>query len=224
VNPLGLSSQLGALGRARGAAVVAPWWAGAIAAYQPKGAASLAASYTNLANPGTYNAALGVAPTWDALTGWTFNGTNQYLISGVMPQSQFWSYIIKYSDAVGDAGWIFGLDGGVGGPRFIGIQPRRFGNRVRFFNGGSADSSPQLVTGVLLIAGTKCFRDGVDSGLALAAWGGTAPTNSLTIGCINNPSGAPADFLAVKIQAFAIYSFTLTAQEVADVSAAMAAL
>jgi len=41
---------------------VEPWWlsggiaaANCVAAYQPKGAASLEASYVNLANPGTYN-------------------------------------------------------------------------------------------------------------------------------------------------------------------------
>ena len=63
---------------------VAPWYlaggisaANCLAAYQPKGAASLAASYSNLANPGTYNAAPGVAPTFDASTGWTFNGSTQ---------------------------------------------------------------------------------------------------------------------------------------------------
>ncbi len=66
----------------------AAWWlsggisaANCIAAYQPKGAADLAASYVNLANPGTYNAAPGVAPTWAAADGWTFGGTN-YLLCG----------------------------------------------------------------------------------------------------------------------------------------------
>ena len=41
-----------------------------VAAYQPKGSTSLAASYTNLNSPGTYNAAPGVAPTWAVAT-WT---------------------------------------------------------------------------------------------------------------------------------------------------------
>jgi hypothetical protein len=52
-----------------------PWWYVAgqtcVAAYQPIGAPSLAASYVILANPGTYDAAPGVAPTFDAATGWT---------------------------------------------------------------------------------------------------------------------------------------------------------
>ena len=62
------------------------WWlsgginaANAIVVYQPKGAASYAASLVNLANPGTYDAYAGSAPTWAAGTGWTFNGSTQYL-------------------------------------------------------------------------------------------------------------------------------------------------
>ena len=54
----------------RSAAAAAGWWVvvgkTCIAAYQPKGAASLAASYVNLQQPGTYDAAPGVAPTWAA--------------------------------------------------------------------------------------------------------------------------------------------------------------
>lgn len=62
-----------AFGGAASPPAAAPWYlaGGAptpIAVYQPKGAASLAASYVNLANPGTYDAAADVpgygAPTW----------------------------------------------------------------------------------------------------------------------------------------------------------------
>lgn len=67
-------------------AAASNWWAVAgktcVAAYQPIGAASLAASYTNLANPGTYDAAPGTAPTFAAATGWTFDGSTQYLTTG----------------------------------------------------------------------------------------------------------------------------------------------
>ena len=79
---------------------VVPWYlaggiakANCIAAYQPKGAASLAASYVNLVTPGTYDAAPGTAPTFDSALGWTFDGTSQYLvqpnlgISGASPRT-----------------------------------------------------------------------------------------------------------------------------------------
>ena len=67
------------------------WWnlSGAInsndvvLAYQPKGAASLAESYINLVRPGTLDAAVGVAPTLDAL-GWVSAGSAR-LMTGYVP-------------------------------------------------------------------------------------------------------------------------------------------
>src|SRR4030042_266315 len=79
------------------------WWlaggisaANCLAAYQPKGAASYAASKVNLANPGTYDAVDGVAfPTWAAATGWTFNGVAQYLTSNCPTDMKPMSYIAR---------------------------------------------------------------------------------------------------------------------------------
>src|SRR3989344_7466925 len=71
-----------------------------VAAYQPISAASLTASYANLANPGTYTAAVGVAPTFASSTGWTFNGSTQYLTTGVIPANG-WSMIVRFSNATG---------------------------------------------------------------------------------------------------------------------------
>lgn len=64
-----------------------PWYlnggiskANCVAVYQPKGAASYAASKVNLVTPGTYDLSDGAAfPTWAFATGWTFNGATQYL-------------------------------------------------------------------------------------------------------------------------------------------------
>lgn len=56
--------------------------ANVLAAFRPKDAPSLADSYTNIVTPGTNNAAPGVAPTFDASTGWTFNGTSTILYVG----------------------------------------------------------------------------------------------------------------------------------------------
>lgn len=50
------------------------------AAFQPIGAASLAASYVSLYNPTTWDAAPVVAPTFDAATGWEFDGATTYLL------------------------------------------------------------------------------------------------------------------------------------------------
>ena len=68
-----------------------PWYlkggipkANCIAAYQPKGAASYAASKVNLVNPGTYNLTDGANfPAWDTAIGWTFTRANsEYLTIG----------------------------------------------------------------------------------------------------------------------------------------------
>src|SRR3989344_5141970 len=70
-----------------------------VAAYQPIGSASLTASYANLANPGTYTAAVGVAPTFAASTGWTFaSASSQYLTTGIIHDAG-WSIIARWSGA-----------------------------------------------------------------------------------------------------------------------------
>ena len=63
--------------RAVASAAAADWWAVAgktcVAAYQPKGAADLAASYVNLANPGTYDAVPDSSFSFDVSIGWIFD-------------------------------------------------------------------------------------------------------------------------------------------------------
>lgn len=83
---------------------VTSWWlsggipaANCIAVYQPKGAASYAASKINLANPGTYDATEGVAPSWAAETGWTGNGSTMFLITGLANSG--YSIVFRYSGA-----------------------------------------------------------------------------------------------------------------------------
>jgi len=79
------------------------WLAGGIprtacvAAYEPICAVSLADSYINRANPGTYNATPGTAPTWAESTGWTFNGSSQYLTTGIVLSSQVSSALCRFS-------------------------------------------------------------------------------------------------------------------------------
>lgn len=53
----------------------APSGATCVAAYDAIGAASLADSYVNEANPGTFDAAPGVAPTWAYGTGGPYTET-----------------------------------------------------------------------------------------------------------------------------------------------------
>lgn len=206
------------------------WWlaGGAptpVAAYQPKGAASLAASYVNLANPGTNDAAPGVAPTFNTAVGWTFNGSTQYLTTGVVPASG-WAAIVRFSNVTSAAG-VRALLGEGFTDASLAIFPRWTGGTgVQYYNGLSAgflNKSPVLLGGVLAVSGNTAYRDGVTESGTMGAWTGSN-TWGIYIGAYNVNGTTPSGFLACDIQAAAIYPSTLTAGMVAAVSAAMAAL
>ena len=203
------------------------WWlsggisaANAIAVYQPKGADDLADSYVNLANPGTYNAAPGVAPTWASGTGWTFNGSTQYLDSGVTVTSTY-SVIGRLAGWSGWGNSPFGCVNPLNGHIFR-INAQQAGGSILWYNLSSTLQVTGTVTdSVLALGGTIPYRDGV----ALAATSGLVGTpNSLYVGAHHNTFGNPDTFMTGQIAALAIYDTTLTAPQVAAVSAAMAAL
>lgn len=211
----------------RSAALV-PWYlsggvaaANCIAAYQPIGAASLAASYTNLANPGTYDAAPGVAPTWASATGWTFNGFSQYLTTGVVPTATSWSMIVRISNAVvvGDQCAAGSRNGGTG----FELWHAGAGGTGRAYVNGAAllVSGVDIATGILAFAGKTAYLNGATDGTIGA--GTTLPTGGIWIGATNNLS-ISAYGLEGNLLALAIYNTTLTALQVAAISAAMAAL
>jgi len=208
------------------AAAAVPWYraGGAslpVAAYQPKGAASLAASYTNLANPGTYDAAPGVAPTLGA-AGWTFNGSTQYLITGVTPANdQTWSAIVQFSGATttGDRVVLGGAD--AVGPRFYFALWVVSGGKIWFDNGAEKQSTTNAVaSGNLAVAGTVGYLNGAIDTTGIGIAGPFA--GSIFIGAYN--IGGPIVHYTGNIHAVAIYNTTLTAPQVVAVSAAMAAL
>jgi hypothetical protein len=187
-----------------------------VAAYQPKGAADLASSYVNLANPGTYDAAPGVAPTFDAATGWTCNGTTQYLTTGVVPANdQTWSMVVRFSEGT-NTGVIAGVS--AGGTQRFRIYRHYTANKTGYANGVDiAGTLADVPAGVMAVAGSVGYLNGVVDKTGLTAWGG-ASVSGITIGT------SAGLFFAGKIQAIAIYSSVLTADQVAAVSAAMAAL
>lgn len=214
------------LGLGSGGAVAAGWWVVAgktcVAAYKPKGAASLAASYINLANPGTYDAAPGVAPTLGA-DGWVFDDGTQYLDTGIIPvNDQSWSAIVRfYGATTAGQGSLLGCCAAGGGAPYFLIQPNRATNQVLYGNGNFALVSTPLTSGVLAVSGAYGYRNGEVESDVIGVAGGAL--RALYIGAMNQ-NGAAAGFGLCKIQAIAIYSDTLTAGEVAAVSAAMAAL
>lgn len=190
-----------------------------LAAYQPKGAASQAASYVNLARPGAYDAAPGVAPTWSAANGWIFNGAlAQYLTTSLIPGS-YWSLLIRYDSMVGGSTLIggrkpSGLPDGMGIGLAVGSNTAfDYGNRISVPLGDAS--------GILAIAGTRAYRNGIDVGGPLA--GVPVTPGALYIGAYNN-SPAASGFCTGNIQAVAIYNAVLTPAQVAAVSSAMASI
>ena len=195
------------------------WWeaggaAGCVAAYQAKAAADYATSKVNLANPGTYDAYEGVAPSWDAVNGWKdFSVLSAYLSTGIVPVSGY-TVLIRFIDAsTNDENlYLFGM-------LYYYITPRRqLGVGTKFSNGGVyALSDSGTVSGILGMAGHTAYKNGVSVGTIPA---GPSPSNVLEIGRYN-PIGLQTK---AKIQAFALWSRTLSAAEVSTYTAAMAAL
>ena len=204
-----------------GAAPVVPWYnaGGApdpIAAYQPKGAASLAASYINLVNPGTYNAAPGVAPTWDTVNGWIFNGSTQYLTTGLNPQGT-WSVLIQFTSWVNANSYLAGAQSSGNNYQF----ESNTGNLKLANAASSVHVSAHVPNGNIAIAGPAGYVNGAPA-VVLAGTGNTS--HRLYLGANNLLDIIPTGHANVKIQAVAIYNVTLTAPQVLAVSTRMAAL
>ena len=225
---LGLGGR-GVLGMGLGrtaASAASPWWlaGGAptpVAAYQPKSAASLAASYVNLANPGTYDAAPGTAPGFDAATGWTFNGSSQYLTTSIIPATTAWSALVRLSDGTGN-GQVFG-NRRSGSNDGYHIHPTYVGTTIYFRNAGNYNKSPVVASGVIGIVGKAAYINGASVGTIDTS--ASLTDVQIFIGAsLNKTDGAVTNYYNCKIQAFAIYNTTLTAPQVAAISAAMAAL
>lgn len=204
----------------------ANWWDVAgqtcVAAYAPKGAASLAASYVNLTGNATYNAAPGVAPTLDA-DGWVFNGSTQYLNTGIAINSAGWSAIVRYSNAT-DSGdrCAIGAIGASEGARFylsVSTTPAatRYYGYAALYGPGVALSA----SGVMALCAGAMYFDGASDGAISSTWSGTSA--ALRIGCRNN-NGSNIWYYNAKIQALAVYSTTLSAGDVATLTTAMNAL
>ena len=212
--------------RASARAAVAPWWlaGGApepVAVYQPIGAASLAASYVNLANPGTFDAAPGVAPTWASGTGWAFNGTSQFLTTGVtFSGNQTYSVLLRFSNAV-FVGNFRRLLGAVQNYEIM-LSPQFLSNFRGYTHGAQRTPSGTNAAGVMGFAGRQPYFDGVTDGNPIAETIGV-DSDPVFIGGRNN-AGVAQTFFQANVQAIAIYSSTLDASQVAAVSAAMAAL
>lgn len=210
----------------RGGATAIPWYlsggisaANCIGAYKPKGAASLAASYTNLANPGTYTASFtGVTPLWSAANGWELDGTEaaETFVPGATAitaiQMQYtWSIAVRYSNAniamAGPTMIILQMDTG----GMINVEINTKGDTLWYADLGFF--SLINAAGIIILTPTKIFQDGV----LIHTWGAITPpvlSGRLRFGSTGYIG---------NINAVSVYNTDIAASGV-DLSVAMAAL
>lgn len=195
------------------------WLTNVVAVYQPVGAASLAASYVNIVNPGTYNAAAGVDPTWSASTGWTFNGTTQYLTTGITEAggSPTWTFLVCYSGTPASNRCAFGATYSNGGCE---IRPV-YGTDVLYTHGNGFLAAPALTgLNVLGFSGSLLYRNGVYDGDTGAFT--SAADRAIYIGAQN--TGSASNFFNANIRAFVVCSSTQSAAQIYQASIGMLAL
>ena len=210
-----------------GLSAATSWWlsggiapANCIAAYAPKGAASLAASYTNLANPGTYDAAPGVAPTWDTTNGWIGNGSTQYLDTGISTLTSSWSTIVRYSNVTaGQAKYLCGCKMNSGYYGFLPWRNDSVYNHIYFYNVGNFFWNPSdSASGVCAISNTNGYFNSTDRGDLTG--GGTAAGNYY----IFQMGDLTSSKISCYIQALAIYNITLSSTQISALTTAINAL
>lgn len=187
--------------------------------YDPLAAADLASSYINLANPGTRNATAPVAaPTHSQGSGWTFDGSTQYLDSNtkIAPTT---TIIIWVEDSTGQ--YALGLTDGTSPNKLVLIRPVSGTNHQFNKSAGSANSVELSTWGAIFgMNETHGFVNG-NSEIALSApWASGLPSNrNMFIGCQN--SGSAANFFGGRVLRLAIYDFSLSAAQMKAVARAM---
>jgi len=226
-------SQLGGICRA----AAESWWqaggtTGAVAAYLAKGAASYAASKVNLVSPGTYDlteVSTGASPSWSAARGW-HTWTGKVFDTGIFPGIGTWTAICSVANCTNpppEFSAVFGATGGVTGSGkylIFAIQTYHVGAGPRYYapNGTTVLEPFISSSAVYAIAGQTAYKNGVP---ATALTGTPTMANlSLKIGAHQEPDNNYYYRFYADICALSVYNTTLSAAQVAAVSAAMAAL
>jgi hypothetical protein len=195
------------------------------AAYQPKGAPSLASSYTDITGNGN-DCAAGSAPPWDAVNGWKFGGSHYLTTSFVPANDKSQAALVQFTNHNGASyDYLFGKwDSNDITSRFW-ISPKWSGDDLIYDNYGQPGTgaiAPALAAGNLGMSGNQGYRNGAADGAALVNTGGTA-SSAVYIGG-RNKSGSPGGYITAYIQAIVFYDCTLTGAQVLAVATAMAAL
>lgn len=190
-------------------------------AYSPYGAASLAASYINLAHPGvddavkprSYN-----APSLDALLGWVFNGVNTCLHSFSDITGADWSMIVSYATPTST------------GRRTVAGKYHSNSNRWAIavdwksdemwaWHGYRLETAPILTSGTYGIAANLAYRNGSPEAGTIT-YPNSQPSNPFYIGALGAGT-IGLEFWPGSIKRIAVYDITLTPAQMAVLHAEM---
>lgn len=228
------------------AAPVSQWWlSGGVdagvcfGAYRGKGAASEAASWQNLNNPGTHDLYWsglldaagnpnGAGPVWDTATGWAMLGETAYfrMTGGWFPTSTAVTFILQVANAADFSMQFCGasaalVGGGAGSHRSDGMSVNNTGGFQDNHNWGEGDYGGNVNNGNMAVAGKAYFVDGVKKAAAIAAGSGTNAYD-WNWGCENWSDTAHGGGAHTLI-AMAAYDAILTDDQVTAIATAMAA-
>jgi len=201
------------------------WWEVAgktcIAAWAAKGAASQAASYTDLSGNGN-TLTTSSAPSWNSTDGWDFTTHSQWLDTGIAPQDDNYSILVRWSNLGGEGNYyLFGryADGNL---TYFAVKPSDWGWSTYFYAGATGYHATAAVTGgVTGFAAKDAYHNGSNVG-TMAAGSNTDFTLSVYIGNLHY-GGATLGIIG-EIQAVAIYSDTLASGDITTLTSAMNAL
>lgn len=199
-----------------------------LAAYDAIGAASLADSYTDETGNG-YTAAPGTAPDWANGTGWTFNGTDDYLTLGGLPATtKPMSFIVRLTPTSTD-GLQAPITSDANGGYAIDADWGEAANKIRFLKknivniGSSTTDAP--ASGAPVVLAVTYSAAGVWTHYRNGAADGTGTNDQTpTAGTVQWLSGQASRFYKGVIAAVAFYGDVLSAAEVAALTTNINAL
>ena len=214
----------GALGRSvKRAAAGGTWWdlngtiTSCVAAYQPKGAASYAASLTDLSgNSNDATEVSGSEPGWGASTGWTFNGS-QHLKSVNDTVCVF--IRMAFTGTKSNENKLWGVTGAadcyIGTLDAISWAICNYESSRKTFN-------TTVTSGVIGYSGSIPYVDGSAIGSGLGSGGYAYPCGIGT--CLTKAGAVYTARWVGSIQAIGVYNAVLDSTQVGNLSTAMAAL
>jgi len=184
-----------------------------IGRYEAIGAADYATSLVNLANPGTNDlVAAPSAPTWTAENGWVGNDS-RYFTTGIVPNAN--TTVFAYYAGISKIGSnsLFGaIDGAKG---FFSYITSLIGwMYAKNLDSGDLTTLPPIDNGVICIAGTDVYFNGVLVGSTVGNYTGTGALSFMAI-------GAGVSQLGGNLKAGMVYNKKLNAAQVLTVTNGM---